>query len=345
MQTLADRLDRVLDHAIAAHRVVGATVLVARHGELVYHRATGLADRDAGRRMTEATPHRLASMTKPITALAALALVERGALALDQPVTRWLPDFTPRLGDRAPTITLHHLLTHTSGLGYTFNEPPGGPYHEARVSDGLDQPGLGLAENLRRLASVPLRFAPGTDFTYSLGLDVIGAVLERAADALAVPYADGAPPEPIHDGTAVPLFPPLVVTFAPSRALDPASYASGGAGIVGTAAAYLRLLEALRTRRIPRVTGYDRLFTDQIASLVPATLDPGTGYTYAGAYVRDPRALQSALRPGAVRWGGAYGHSWAIDPSTATTHVLVTNTAFEGMTGALRREVEAAVHA
>jgi CubicO group peptidase (beta-lactamase class C family) len=378
MHDLTHRIDLVLDAAISAGRVVGAIALVARRGELVYHRALGLADREAGRAMAEDTPHRLASLTKPVTIAAALALIDRGALGLEQPVTRWLPDFQPRFGAGAPVITLHQLMTHTSGLGYTFNEPPGGPYHQAMVSDGLEQPGLALAENLRRLASVPLRSAPGTAFTYSLSIDVLGAILERAADAplpeviarhvtgplelpelvftprspaeaaaLAVPYADGAPPVRVRADQPVPFFPPLAVSFAPDRALDPASYPSGGAGMVGSARPFLGFLEAVRARRIPGVPAalLDLMFSDQIPGLVPETLEPGWGFSYGAAILRDPAPTGTALRRGAIRWGGAYGHSWAIDPSTETTHLLLTNTMFEGMNGPLSQEIQRAVHA
>ena len=376
MTQLSTRIDAVLDAALAAQRIVGGVFRVARRGELVYHRALGLADREAGRAMTDATPFRIASLTKPIVSVTALGLVAAGRLALDQPVTRWLPDFRPRFGDAAPPITIHQLLTHTSGLGYGFLEPVDGPYHRANVSDGLDQPGLSLAENLRRLASAPLRCAPGTAFHYSLSLDVLGGVLERAADAplpdlvarivtepldlpdlrfaprgpaeaaaLAVPYADGAPPTLIRDGVPVP-FPPFETRFAPARVLDPASYPSGGAGMIGTAPGFLRFLEALRARAIPAVPPalLDAMLRDHIAPLTSIVLGDGWGYGYAVAVLRDPAAAGSPMPRGAIRWGGAYGHCWTLDPTTETSTVLLTNTAFEGMSGALRSELEQAVY-
>jgi CubicO group peptidase (beta-lactamase class C family) len=334
---------------------------------VVYQRAVGLADREAGIAMTEATPHRLASLTKPITAVATLALIERGTLGLDQPVTRWLPELRPRLADGAtPPITIRQLLTHTSGLGYTFMELPGGPYHRAHVSDGLDQPGLSLEENLRRLASVPLRCVPGTAWNYSLSYDVLGAILERADDAplsavferhvtgplglgelsftprgpLAVPYADGAPPRLIRAGEPVPFLPRLAVSFDPARALDPASYPSGGAGLTGTAGDFVRFLDALRTRAIPTVSRamIDAMLRDQIAPLTSPLLGDH-GYGFGASVLRHGES--SPLRSGAVRWGGAYGHSWFIDGDISC--VLLTNTAFEGMTGRLRDEVQRAV--
>lgn len=368
MTNLAQRLDQVLATAVSEQRIVGAIACVMHHHDVVYRRAIGLADREAGIAMTVATPHRLASFTKPVTAVATLALIDRGTLGLDQPVTRWLPEFRPRLADgSAPPITIRHLLTHTSGLGYTFLELPGGPYHRAQVSDGLDQPGLSLEENLRRLASVPLRCVPGSAWSYSLSYDVLGAILERADDAplsavferhvtgplglgelsftprgtLAVPYADGAPPQPIRAGEPVPLTPSLSVSFDPARALDPASYPSGGAGLTGTAGDFIRFLDALRTRTIPTVSraAIDAMLRDQIAPMTSPLLGDH-GYGFGVSVIRD---AISPLRPGAVRWGGAYGHSWFIDGDTSC--VLLTNTAFEGMNGRLRDEVQRAVGA
>lgn len=370
MSELSNRVDQVLETAVAQQRIVGAVAAVHRRGALVYHRAVGLADREAGREMTLATPHRLASLTKPITSVAALALLGRGVLALDQPVARWLPDFRPPFAGGTPEITVRHLLTHTSGLGYPFLEPPDGPLHRAHVSSGLDQPGLSLVENLRRLATVPLQCAPGSAFNYSLSTDVLGGVLERAAgaplpeviarhvtgpldlpalsfaarDELATPYADGSPPYRIEQSTPVP-FPPFAVSFAPDRALDPRSYPSGGAGMLGTAADFARFLEALRTRTIPGIAPalLAEMTRDQIAPLTSELLGPGCGYGYGVAVVRDPIAASSPLSAGAVRWGGAYGASWFIDFASQTSSVVLTNTTFEGMTGALRDELQRAV--
>jgi CubicO group peptidase (beta-lactamase class C family) len=363
----AGACDDILDAAIARQRIVGGVLRVARRGEIVYHRAVGLADREAGRAMTASTPFRLASLTKPIIAVATLAL----DLDLDTPVTRWMPAFAPRFGDAAPPITIRHLLTHTSGLGYSFLEPPDGPYHRAGVSDGMDMPGLALDDNLRALASVPLRFAPGTAFNYSLSYDVLGAVLERAAGAslpdvvaryvtgpleldldfsprpdLAVPYADGSPPWRIEDGSTVTFVPPFATTFAPSRVYDPRSYPSGGAGMVGTAGAFHRFLEAIRTRTIPTVPAarLDEMTSDRIPQLSSPLLRDGWGYGYGVGVLRDPAAAGATMRRDAYRWGGAYGHSWSVDPATETSVVLVTNTAFEGMSGALRDDLEREVH-
>src|SRR5687768_9920490 len=100
-------LDSVIDEALAAGRVVGTSVLVSRRGELVYERHAGHADREAGTLVDERTLFRLASMTKPMVSVAALALVEQGRFGLDTPVRELLPDFRPRLADgREPDMTI-----------------------------------------------------------------------------------------------------------------------------------------------------------------------------------------------------------------------------------------------
>src|SRR5215207_1724692 len=93
------RVDAVIDDAVAAGRIVGTVVLVAKNGVPVYRRAAGYADRESGRPTSIDTVFRLASLTKPLTAATALALMERGSLSLDDPIARFLPGFTPRLTD------------------------------------------------------------------------------------------------------------------------------------------------------------------------------------------------------------------------------------------------------
>ena len=370
---LAARVDAVVDKAIAEKRLVGAVVLIARGGEVAYRRAAGLADREAGRAMREDDVFRLASVTKPFVAAAAMRLVEDGAIALDDPVTRFLPDFRPRLlSGEAPTLTIHHLLTHTSGLGYGFQEAADGPYHRLGVSDGLEQPGLSIEENLRRLAAAPLHFAPGAAWRYSLAMDVIGAVVAKASGQtlpdfmhqavleplgardsgfvaakgaqLVTAYRDGAPEPPrMNDGDGVP-FLDASIRFAPSRAFDPTSYASGGAGMNGTAHDVLQLLETIRSG------GALVLKRESVAHMTAAhvqraeTLEPGWGFGYGWAVLVDPRAAATPQSKGTLRWGGVYGHSWFVDPAQALSVVALTNTAIEGMAGAFVTQLRNAIY-
>ncbi|MGY2052482.1 serine hydrolase domain-containing protein [Methylobacterium sp. JK268] len=360
--SLSARLDAVIAGALAAERIVGTVVLLSRGGETLYARAAGLADREAGSPMRENTVFRLASVTKPFVAAAVLALVAQGRLDLDRPITEWLPDFGPTHEGRPVVITLRHLLSHSSGLGYGFLEPEDGPLHLAGVSDGLDRSGLTLAENLRRLAGVPLLFAPGTAFCYSLGIDVAGAIVAAAtglalpealrrlvleplslrdtgfapgdASRLAVPYADDTPrPRRMREPDSLPFVPGLAgIAIDPARAFHHEAFPSGGAGMLGTAAEVMRLLDVLRRGGAPLMPAAlaAEMGRDQIAGLaIPGS--PGWGYGLAGSVLRDPAEAGFAASAGSWRWGGVYGHGWLVDHARGLTLVVLTNTALEGM--------------
>jgi CubicO group peptidase (beta-lactamase class C family) len=309
-------------------------------------------------------------MTKPIFSVAALALIEAKALAFDDPVTKFLPGFRPALrGGRRPVITVRHLLTHTSGLTYKFLERVGGPYHEADVSDGLSEPGLSAQVNLRRLASVPLLFEPGTRWSYGLSLDVLGEVLARAGGAplpelverlvtqplamtdtafvatdrhrLAWPYEGGkkaGPPVRMTEPYDTP--PSKGIRFSPERAFDPKSYPSGGAGLVATARDYLRFLEALRTGGggVLSPTMTRAMVDNQIGEL---PFGKGLRYGYGVRVLVDPAAKPSRRGRGSFAWGGVYGTGFWVDPEAKLAVVVLTNTTDNSLDSML----EAAIYA
>ena len=368
------RIDEAIECAITDKRIVGAVVLVSHDGALVFQSAAGLADRETRRPMQISTVFRFSSITKPIVSATVLALVDRGRLSLEDPVTKWLPDFRPKLADgTAPEITLRQLLTHTSGLGYKLTEKPGSAYHQAGVSDGFDELRISLDENLRRLATAPLFSQPGEAWRYSLSIDVLGAVLEKVADKplpqvvaefvsrplglqdtefwareparLAVPYYD-ATPEPVRMGDphSVPFGDGGRMTYSPSRALDPRAYPSGGGGMVGTASDTLRFLEAIRDggKPILKPDTAASMMRNQIGSLAGPL--PGTGFGFGGAVIVDPAAAQTPQSPGTWRWGGVYGHSWFVDPARKLTVVALTNTGVEGNWGKFTTDLRDAVY-
>jgi CubicO group peptidase (beta-lactamase class C family) len=368
------RIDEVIDRAIAEQRIVGTVVLVSHDGKLVYQRAAGLADRESKRPMQVDTTFRLSSVSKPIVSAAALVLVDQGKLSLDDPVTKWLPDFRPKLANgTVPTITVRQLLTHTSGLGYKFAEKPGTPYYKAGVSDGFDELRISLDENLRRLATAPLFNAPGEAWRYSVSIDVLGAVLEKASGKalpqvvaetvtqplgmrdtgfwaknparLAVPYHDAKPaPAPMDDPYVMPFGEGGRMTYSPSRALDAKAFPSGGAGMVGTAPDVMRLLEAVRTggKPILKAATAESMMRNQIGSVVGP--GPGVGFGFGGALVVDPAAAKTPQSPGTWNWGGVYGHTWFVDPARKLTVIAFTNTAPEGLWGKFTTDLRDAVY-
>ena len=301
------RIDEVIDRTLADKRLVGAVIKVAIDGELVYSRAAGLADREMNLPMREDALFRLASVSKPIVTTAALVLVAQGHLKLNDRVDRWLSEFRPRMqnGEYA-LLTIRHLMTHTAGLTYRFFQEENGSYQRAGVSDGMDHSDITLEENLRRIASVPLLYAPGTEWKYSIATDVLGAVIAKVTEMplseaicslvtkplgmsdtgftttdpqrLATAYANGAPePRRLHDSDSIAFLEGTAgFRLAPGRALDGTAYPSGGAGMVGSAEDFLQLLETLRKGGSPLLPEamVREMTTNQIGDL-PMAFWPG----------------------------------------------------------------------
>ncbi|SFR94811.1 CubicO group peptidase, beta-lactamase class C family [Dyella sp. OK004] len=371
-------VDAVLDQALREQRLVGAVVLVQHRGRFVYRNAAGWADREARRPMRADTLFRLASVTKPIVTAAAMVLVSQGRLDLDAPVTRWLPAFRPALADASvPTMTLRHLLSHSAGLGYRFlDSETDGPHARAGVSDGMDASNLSLAENVRRIATVPLHYSPGEGWCYSLAVDVVGAVLEAACgqplDAivrdlvcaplgmsdtafhavdparLAVPYVSDTPaPHALREGEVAAAFPDTAgIIYNPARALDRSAFPSGGAGMVGVADDVMTLLEVLRRGGDPL---FDATWAGEMGRIQTGDYgppdEPGWGFGLGFSVLRDPSLTATPEAPGTWRWGGAYGHSWFVDGALELSVVAFTNTLYEGMSGPFVTELRDAVYA
>jgi len=360
------RIDAALDSAINEQRLVGAVVLVARRGEVTYRRAVGLADREAGLAMRPDALFRLSSVTKPITSAAALALVAQGRIGLDDPIARWLPEFQPTLADGTRVaITVRQLLSHTAGLGYGFLEAQGGgAYARAGVCDGLENAPLSLEENIRRLATAPLLYRPGTDWGYSIATDVLGALIERVTETglaeaieqlvskplgltdtrfqvvdrsrLTAAYLNAEPaPRRMQGVEVIEVFENTAgIRMDADRVLDDNAYASGGSGMVGTAGEFLVLLETLRQGggALMPASLVKELGSVQTGQLELANW-PGRGFGLGFTVLTDPPAAQTPESVGTWRLGGAFGHSWFVDPAQQLSVVAFTNTAFEGMFG------------
>ncbi|MGO3711293.1 serine hydrolase domain-containing protein [Alcaligenes aquatilis] len=374
---LSTRVQTIAQQALDQGRLVGAVVLVARDGKLIHRQACGWADHESRRAMTVDTVFRLASVSKPIVCTAALALVAQGRMGLDDSIHLWLPEFQPSLVDGRPVqITVRQLLSHTAGLGYRFLEADAqGPYARAGVSDGMDATGISLEENLRRIATVPLLYEPGTAWGYSLAIDVLGALIEqvygapldaavsqlvtvplrmvdtafiaRNAQRVATPYVNGMPqPHPLREGETVSPFEGAVgIPYSPARIFDPQAFASGGAGMAGTAGDFLRLLEALRQG------GGGLLPSEMVAEMgrdqtkgheLPDA--PGFGFGLGFSVLRDRALAASPESDGTWRWGGAYGHSWFVDRAQRLTVVAFSNTLYEGMSGRFVTDLRDAVY-
>ena len=195
------RLAEVVQSYVDDDVVAGAVTLIARKGRQVQVRAYGMADRDSGTRMMPDTIFRIASMTKPITSVAVMMLYEEGHFKLNDPVGLYLPalsslevlapgdsgdDVIGRVPARRP-VTIRHLLTHTSGIGYRFLGDLGASpkqrmlselYRDAGIADGLAEHDGTIEDLVTALGQLPLLHEPGAAFTYGLSDDVLGRLVE-----------------------------------------------------------------------------------------------------------------------------------------------------------------------
>lgn len=369
---MEDRVNDVIDRAIESGRITGAVILVHRHGEPVFRRAAGLADREAGIPVAFDTIFRMASVTKPVVAATALAMVEKRQMALTDPVARYLPWFRPPLADGSvPDITLHHLLTHMSGLVYdpALEQLPG----DRAITMGLSDTDLDFETNFSRHNTIPLAFAPGTQWAYSFATDILGAAiaavhggsLEDAVVShiagplgmddtrfhvtdparLAVPYGDADPlPVRMPDIWAGQDPEGWTLTFAPNRIFNPKAFQSGGAGMAGTPGDIMTFLDMLRAG------GGDVLGTGLVEAGLTNRIggierdEPGVKFGYFGAVVENRKLAMTPQPAGTVRWGGVYGLDWFIDRENGLTALAVTNNALEGCTGAFPLDVRDAIY-
>jgi CubicO group peptidase (beta-lactamase class C family) len=182
------RLDSVFAERVEAGRMAGIVYAVAHHGRLVHQSAIGHADIETGRAMAPDTVFRLASMTKPITAIALMMLHEEGRFALDDPLSALLPAFADikvlRALDAAPDdvvdldrpITIRHILQHSAGLGLGLGIGLTGEAMLAEID--VYNPGHSLADDVDNVAKVPLVYQPGTIWNYSLAPDIQARLVE-----------------------------------------------------------------------------------------------------------------------------------------------------------------------
>lgn len=189
------RIDQMLAAEVNNGNLPGITALIARNGKIVFWKAYGMADNQAGKEMKRDAIFRIASQTKAITSTAVMMLWEEGKFQLDDPISKYIPEFkdakvltsfnyTDTTWGGEPVkkpITIRHLLTHTSGIGYGVidgDERFKLIFHKAGIVDAFTSENVKLADNIKKLAKMPLHHQPGENYTYSEGLDVLGYFIE-----------------------------------------------------------------------------------------------------------------------------------------------------------------------
>ena len=363
-----DAVAQEMDRLVADGELVGMVAIIARRGQVVLEHAAGTLDLETGAPMRLDSLIRIYSMTKPVTSAAALMLVDDGKLDLDEPVTKFFPEWkdqTAYQGDEVvpvdPPVTAKHLLLHTSGLsyGYVGNTPVDRAYREAGLIDDWDYLVRDTDTLVKRLAEIPLLFQPGTRWHYSFSTDVLGQLIERVSG------------QPLDEFLAERMFRPLgmedvyfdvpgdavhrfgtdhqfkdgnfVVQDSPRE--DPefigVTFLSGGGGLVMPTESYVRFCQMILnggtfdgTRVLARET-VALMTTDQL----PPGIWPNSGFGLGFAVVTEDGG---STPRGSYSWGGAAGTFFWIDPGNELVAVFMPQ--YIGMPNSIQEKLKGLVY-
>ncbi len=358
-----EQIARALQDAVSSGQVPGVAAVAVRDGRTLYSGAFGRRSLPDGTQMTLDTVFRIASMTKAVTAAAAMQLVERGKLALDTPAgevveelrePRVLEGFTetgqPILRPARLPITLRHLLTHTAGFGYdTWNSDL------ARFAKLTGLP----AARTGRLASLnaPLTFDPGTRWQYGINIDWAGRMVEAVSDMDLESYFQARIFAPLGmEDTSYEVRPHMLPRLATVHARKPEGleavtmdpnppreFFSGGGGLHSTAPDYIRFLQMLLnggelggarilspdTVRLMAQNHIGEILVEPMQSCQPASsnhveLFPGMPKKWGLSFLINTQPGPAGRSAGALAWAGLYNSYYWLDPSTRTAGVLMT---------------------
>jgi CubicO group peptidase (beta-lactamase class C family) len=356
----SERLTRIgaaMQRHIDAHQLAGAVTLVARRGKVVHFETHGWADLESKKPMTQDTLFRMASTTKPVTAVAILMLLEEGKVRLNDPVSRFIPEFkdlkvaVPKAGSDEPelvpvnrAVTIRDLLTHTSGVG------SGGPSSKATAKLLKEwKPTDTLADAVPRCAGIPLDFQPGTKWAYSglAGFDILARIVEIASGQPFDKFLQQRLFEPLGMKDTFFVVPDdrksrLATIYQPSAKglekrqlpsfLNNQAYFSGAGGLTSSTEDYARFAQMLLNggqlngKRVlgPRTAAL--LGANHVGNLFGGQLGrpkEGLGFGFGVEVVLDPIKAGWQRSRGSYGWDGAFGTIFEVDPHEKMIVVLM----------------------
>ncbi|MFN7117323.1 MAG: serine hydrolase domain-containing protein [Saprospiraceae bacterium] len=362
------RIDRMCEEAIQNGEVPGIVALVARNGKIVYHKAFGMADNTANRPLKRDDIFRIASQSKAITATAVMMLWEEGKFQLDDPISKYIPEFknpqvlkTFRYQDTTYTtepakseITIRHLLTHTSGIGYGVidgDERFKMLYKKAGITDLFTTENTSIEESVKKLAKLPLHHHPGEAYTYSEGLDVLGYLVEILSGMSFADFLQKRLFQPLGMNDTYFYLPTekanrLVAVQRPENGKwvrfpvtfydtdypikGAKRFYSGGAGLSSTAKDYATFLQMylnggeLNGIRILSRTTVESMMQSQIGDLFP---DKGRHYGLAFGITNERgQATGGRGSVGTFDWGGYFNTQYFADPKEKLIGIIMKQT-------------------
>jgi CubicO group peptidase (beta-lactamase class C family) len=352
-------IDSLLEHAVANKEIPGAVAYISLDGQEIYHKAFGWKNMEKGMALLKDDVFRMASMTKGLTAVSILQLIEEGALHLDDEVHEYIPEFKnpqvlvellPDSGftgrDATGEITIRQLLTHTSGIGYGFqNETYNALIIKNNISEGFEDDDRSSYENIKRIAALPLLCEPGEKYIYGLSYDVLGVVIEQVSGMRFDRYVEEKILDPLKMKDSYFIIPEkeqyrLVSVYQPAgngTGLERSSYPdtayplaparrffSGGADLCSTAEDYARFLQMLLnegTYDQARVLRESSVM-DMLSKQTPFD-DGHYDQGFAAWIINEEGASEGPMGLGSFEFGGFYDtYSWA-DPECNMVAVLL----------------------
>jgi CubicO group peptidase (beta-lactamase class C family) len=347
--------------------------MVVKDGKIVYHEAKGLADVASQQPMVKGQIFRIASQTKAITSTAVMMLWEEGKFRLDDPISKYIPEFANpqilagfRYSDTTYStkpatreITIRHLLTHTSGIGYGVidgNEQMKMIYGKAGIVDLYTTRDIKIADNIKKLAKLPLHHEPGSKYTYSEGLDVLGYLIEIVSGMSFDQFLQTRIFNPLGMNNTgfylTEIQSKKLVTIHrkgnnqweafPVTFYDPdypktgaKAFFSGGAGLSSTAEDYAKFLQMYLNGgtyngvKLLSSTTIKTIMSNQVGDLLG---NGGKDYGLAFGLVDQNGVDQGGIGSlGTFDWGGYFNTQYFADPVTKTIGILMKQT--QGNTG------------
>ncbi len=381
------RIDQLLREYTAAERVPGAIGFVARNGKIVYRQAFGFSDVSARTPLANNAIVRIASQTKAVTSVGMMLLYDQGRFRLDDPISKYLPAFAhPKVlatfNEKDSTytsvparseITIRQLFTHTSGLGYPVigSKEARAIYAKAHIPSGVGTPDGTLTAAVDALGPLPLMHQPGERFTYGLGVDVLGRLIEVLSGQPLDQYLRTRIFEPLGmrdtyfylPAAARPRLATLytedaakktvpLVAMGNLRADYPnanGTYFSGGGGLSSTIDDYAVFLQMLlnggeyRGRRLLQPETVALMTQNQIGAVDQGVNKFGLGFSVITA----KGAAETGLSEGSYEWGGIFGTTYWVDPKEKIVALLYTqkypNTTAADLSAKFKRMVYEAI--
>jgi len=368
----SERLETInayLEREVAGDRLPGISALVQRRGKVVHHSMHGKMDIEAGRPMEADAIFRIYSMTKPVVSLALMLLHDEGRCQLFDPVSRYIPAFAntkvyshvsdrqPHYVQQDPPMSIFHLLTHTAGLTYGSDawHPVDQLFRESDQDNGFFRRGMPLSELIGHIAELPLKYQPGTDWEYSVAVDVLSYLVQVIAD---MPLADFlkarifaplgmddtdfyVPPEKAQRLAAIYHSPAHYgpIRFEADNELlgdvrEPTACPSGGGGLVSTMADYLRFASMLLNggeldgARVTSPMTIKRMTANATPqSWMPLRLGVeryGYGFGLGFRVMLDPGRANGYSSFGEYGWSGMASTHFVIDPAEDLITLMMT---------------------